>query len=119
VTPRILTKLKIKEVSSVDKGAGEGVKIVLLKRDDGEPRPPADDEPPPLASKLQQMVAALCTANPDLSPTNALNFLLHDRRGRTRQHRALLVQLIRLELSDSRSSGAGGGRHHCMAVLGK
>jgi hypothetical protein len=32
--PRYLTKLKIKEVSSVDKGAGDGVKIILMKRDD-------------------------------------------------------------------------------------
>jgi hypothetical protein len=31
---RILTKLRIDEVSAVDKGAGDGVKIVLMKRDD-------------------------------------------------------------------------------------
>jgi len=32
---RILTKLRIDEISSVDKGAGEGVRIVLMKRDGG------------------------------------------------------------------------------------
>jgi hypothetical protein len=32
--PRRLTKLRINEVSSVSAGAGEGVKIVLMKRDD-------------------------------------------------------------------------------------
>jgi hypothetical protein len=32
--PRILTKLRIDEVSAVDRGAGDGVKIVLMKRDD-------------------------------------------------------------------------------------
>ena len=32
--PRILTRLRIDEVSAVDKGAGEGVKIVLMKRRD-------------------------------------------------------------------------------------
>lgn len=32
--PSILRNLKILEVSSVDRGAGEGVKVVLMKRDD-------------------------------------------------------------------------------------
>jgi hypothetical protein len=32
--PRILHKLRINEVSHVDRGAGEGVKVVLMKRDD-------------------------------------------------------------------------------------
>jgi len=36
--PRILTKLRIDEVSSVDHGAGEGVKIMLMKRDDNSSR---------------------------------------------------------------------------------
>jgi hypothetical protein len=31
--PKILRRLRINEVSSVDRGAGEGVKIVLMKRD--------------------------------------------------------------------------------------
>jgi hypothetical protein len=35
VMARILTKLRIDEVSAVDRGAGDGVKIVLMKRDDG------------------------------------------------------------------------------------
>ena len=32
--PRILTKLRIDEVSAVPAGAGEGVKVVIMKRDD-------------------------------------------------------------------------------------
>jgi hypothetical protein len=32
--PQLLTRLKITEVSAVDRAAGEGTKIVLLKRDD-------------------------------------------------------------------------------------
>jgi hypothetical protein len=36
--PRILTKLKITEVSAVDRGAGEGVRILLMKRADDEPQ---------------------------------------------------------------------------------
>jgi len=32
--PRLLKDLKINDVSSVDRGAGEGVKILLMKRDD-------------------------------------------------------------------------------------
>jgi hypothetical protein len=35
--PRVLTKLKITEVSAVDRGAGEGVRILLMKRADDEP----------------------------------------------------------------------------------
>jgi hypothetical protein len=35
---RILTKLRIDEVSAVDAGAGDGVKIVLMKRDSDRPR---------------------------------------------------------------------------------
>jgi hypothetical protein len=34
--PRKLTKLRIDEVSSVNRGAGEGVKVMLLKRDNGD-----------------------------------------------------------------------------------
>jgi hypothetical protein len=32
--PKVLTRLRIDEVSAVDRGAGDGVKIVLMKRDD-------------------------------------------------------------------------------------
>jgi hypothetical protein len=35
--PNILTRLRIDEVSSVDRGAGEGVKILLMKRDKDKP----------------------------------------------------------------------------------
>jgi hypothetical protein len=31
--PRVLKDLHITEVSSVDRGAGEGVKVMLIKRD--------------------------------------------------------------------------------------
>lgn len=47
--PKLLTNLKINEVSSVNRGAGEGVKIVLTKRD-------ASDKAPTLESSI----AALC-----------------------------------------------------------
>jgi hypothetical protein len=35
---RLLTKLRISEVSAVDKGAGDGVRILLMKRDDDRRR---------------------------------------------------------------------------------
>lgn len=35
--PKILTRLRIDEVSSVDRGAGEGVKIMLMKRNEDQP----------------------------------------------------------------------------------
>lgn len=47
--PKLLTNLKINEVSSVNRGAGEGVRIVLTKRD-------ASDKAPTLESSI----AALC-----------------------------------------------------------
>jgi len=37
--PNILRRLKINEVSSVDRGAGKGVKIMLMKRDDDRQLP--------------------------------------------------------------------------------
>lgn len=36
--PRILTQLRVDEISSVDKAAGEGCKVVLYKRDSDERR---------------------------------------------------------------------------------
>jgi hypothetical protein len=36
--PKVLTKLRIDEISSVDRGAGDGCKIVLYKRDDSDDR---------------------------------------------------------------------------------
>ena len=42
---RLLRNLRINEVSAVDRGAGEGVKIVLMKRDD-EPPPDARSKGP-------------------------------------------------------------------------
>lgn len=40
--PRTLTRLQISEVSSVDRGAGEGVRVMLMKR--SEPLPAAAEE---------------------------------------------------------------------------
>jgi hypothetical protein len=34
--PRLLKELQIFDVSSVDRGAGEGVKVMLMKRDEGQ-----------------------------------------------------------------------------------
>jgi hypothetical protein len=36
--PKVLTKLRVDEISAVDRGAGEGCKVVLYKRDDGGER---------------------------------------------------------------------------------
>lgn len=35
--PRLLTDLQIDEVSSVSRGAGEGVRVMLMKRNDAKP----------------------------------------------------------------------------------
>jgi hypothetical protein len=104
--PRKLTQLRIDEVSSVDKGAGEGVKIVLMKRDNSVDDPPylfedimkrrkrqspfahislhkadddiSDDDP----FNLRAMANVLVTAGrfPDLE--TATDHLLHNAHGR-------------------------------------
>jgi hypothetical protein len=105
--PRILTKLKINEVSSVDRGAGEGVKIVLMKRDDSDdppylfndimlckaeasdplrgPRDEPDDQN--LSAQLDEIVAEMIVARPSLHPNRARRWLLQTESGR-----ALLAQ---------------------------
>jgi hypothetical protein len=107
--PRKLTRLRIDEVSSVDKGAGEGVKIILMKRDNGDdtrqgmllfndimhkadvpdplrgPRDEPDDKK--LSDKLDEIVAEMIVAAPSLHPQRARRWLLHTESGR-----ALLAQ---------------------------
>lgn len=101
--PHILTKLRIDEVSSVDKGAGEGVKIVLMKRDNSDdnpsylfndimlrkadvsdtlrgPRNEPDDKK--LSVKLEELVAEMIVAAPSLHPQRARRWLLHTPQGR-------------------------------------
>jgi len=97
---RILTKLQINEVSSVDKGAGEGVKVMLYKRDDTPQGPllfddimhKATDAAPPEASlsdKLDELVAELvAAARPHhINPMRARRWLLTTGPGQ-----ALLLQ---------------------------
>jgi hypothetical protein len=90
--PRKLTRLRIDEVSSVDKGAGEGVKIVLMKRDSSAGllmfndiiRKAADDDPndDKVSSKLTAMVDAMIAAAPSLGRQQAAHYLLHNAHGR-------------------------------------
>lgn len=107
---RILTKLRIDEVSSVDKGAGAGVKIVLMKRDQGDTPddqpymfdeiilrkaavsdplrgPREEDGDKKLSAKLDEIVAEMIVARPSLGPNRARRWLLHTERGQ-----ALLAQ---------------------------
>lgn len=77
--PRLLKDLKITEVSSVDRGAGRGVKVVLMKRDDDseEGRVTAfvngliDAAVAEGVAKLDAEIAALKT-NQQLSPPTVL-----------------------------------------------
>jgi hypothetical protein len=64
--PRILTRLKINEISSVDRGAGEGVKVVLMKRDDGD-RPPQGS----VREKYEFLIQRLSRGFPNLSAREA------------------------------------------------
>lgn len=50
--PRVLKDIRINEVSSVDRGAGEGVKMLLMKRDKG-----ADVDP----KELEKLIATAVT----------------------------------------------------------
>jgi hypothetical protein len=61
---RILTKLRIDEVSSVDRGAGEGVRVVLMKRHDDTPH----------RETLRQIFGCACRkSNPGIVCTDNLN----------------------------------------------
>jgi hypothetical protein len=101
-----LTKLRIDEISSVDKGAGDGCRVVLWKRHDDTPprqlgpmfndimlRKAEDDNEEPRTNainnnsnnndtKLNTMVDAMVTAAPSLDRQAAAHFLLHTARGR-------------------------------------
>jgi hypothetical protein len=89
---RILTKLRVDEISSVDHGAGEGVKIMLMKRDNGEDTPPGaalfndvmrrQAGQSTTADKLEGMVDAMLVAAPSLDRQVAADFLLHTAHGR-------------------------------------
>ena len=118
---RILRNLRIDEVASVDKGAGEGVKIVLLKRHDDTPHhetllhrrlkkifdklleenDPVDDDnqidpndpPTALHPKLQQAVNALVKMVPGLDEAHGLFWLLNSPHGkRFAEHHASITK---------------------------
>jgi hypothetical protein len=101
---KILTKLRIDEVSSVDRGAGEGCRVVLWKRhDDPPPRPRGlmfndivlrkaeDDNEEPrtnaignertLSQRLDEIIAEMIVAAPSLHPQGARRWLLHTPQG--------------------------------------
>jgi hypothetical protein len=96
-----LTKLRIDEISSVDRGANEGAKIVLMKRDDHPqgalfneimlrkadvsdplrgPREEPDDSK--VSGTLHAMVDAMLVAAPTLDRQQAAAYLLHNPHGR-------------------------------------
>jgi hypothetical protein len=90
---RILSNLRIDEVSSVDRGAGEGVRVMLMKRVAGPDyraifgkldSPPGDQSTDDNAvpPRLEGFAAALMAANPALSREEALDHLMHSPRGR-------------------------------------
>jgi hypothetical protein len=98
---RKLTKLRIDEISSVDRGAGENCRIILMKRDAPQgvmffndimlakadtsdvlrgPRDEPDDKK--LSAKLDEIVAEIIVASPSLHPNRARRWLLHTPHGR-------------------------------------
>jgi len=99
--PNKLTKLRIDEISSVDRGAGESCRIVLMKRDNSagplmfndimlakaavsDPLRGDRDEPDDkkLSAKLDEIVAEMVVAAPSLHPNRARRWLLHTPHGR-------------------------------------
>lgn len=103
--PKQLTKLVINEVSSVDRGANEGAKVLLWKRDDTDDTPllfndiikltDAEDDrrkekdedstgnnDDKLSDKLKDMVDALIVAAPSLDRQAAAHFLMNHPQGR-------------------------------------
>jgi hypothetical protein len=123
---RLLTKLTISEISSAREGAGDGVKVVLMKRHAPPPgryskffegidfeklrtrkanpirddMPAAQDAEAALHPKLEAFVAAVLEAAPTLSREEAIRFLLHTHDGRaTARHLAEITKtsIIRKE----------------------
>jgi hypothetical protein len=78
---RKLTKLRISEISAVDRGAGEGCKIVLAKRDDAASRDgdAVSDDGSELGS-LARMIRALMRVG--MAEETALRFLMFSAHGR-------------------------------------
>jgi hypothetical protein len=100
--PRLLTKLRVDEVSVVDHAAGEGTKIVLMKRDNSRqrhtPSPVAtgpdfgeifgvrkDDSGAHHVSHLADLIAV--GSDGAVSRAQALHFLLHTKEGAATVHR--------------------------------
>jgi hypothetical protein len=90
---RILTNLRIDEVSAVIKGSNPGAQVLIRKSDDApllfndimkldDDNIDPNDTPTPLEPKLQQMVNAMIKAVPSLKEEHALFFLLHTPHGR-------------------------------------
>jgi hypothetical protein len=103
---RILTKLKIHEISSVDRGAGEGVKVVLMKRDDAKDLNTDNttpDETKRPAGKLDELADALMVAEPQMNRAAAMYFLLHTRSGHqyvSRYNKGYIEKMTFTELLD-------------------
>lgn len=76
--PKVLTKLRIDEISSVDRGAGENCRIVLFKRDDRKPEPRSDVRKAHYRHARGNKFHML----QNVSPEEAAHFLLHDPHGR-------------------------------------
>jgi hypothetical protein len=103
--PRVLRNLRIDEVSSVDKGAGDGVKITLMKRDaagdalrasllkqQARDRLDAvndealdaindDGDSSNMSRHISHLADLICEAKPDVSRQEALDWLLHTKSG--------------------------------------
>jgi hypothetical protein len=74
---RVLRNLRINEVSSVDKGAAKGARIVLFKRDDDSSD---NNQRSPSTQHLREM-AELIAQSEGISVEDALHFLIFDRHG--------------------------------------
>jgi hypothetical protein len=73
----ILRNLKINEVSSVDRGANGGARIMLYKRDDD-----GDDTPLSPGTQYLHELAGLVSTATNRPYQDALNYLLHSQHGR-------------------------------------
>lgn len=97
---RILTKLRIDEVSCAIKGANPGAEVLIRKNDDDTPylfndimlakaaasdalRGPRDEsDDKKLSERLKEIVDAMVIAKPGLHPQRAARWLLHTEAGR-------------------------------------
>src|SRR5262245_40947573 len=94
--PRLLKDLRINDVSTVDRGAGEGVEVVLMKRDQQEGKMQQDLTQAEAHEFLRKRAADLRTGNETVEQSYVRNFIGRDARDEIGKRILELSESIRI-----------------------